>query len=146
MAVQLLRSSTILDLKSNCVCSTCFSKPCLLFRSSRLLKHLKELLPKNSSDKSKSRILIFALYKAEAARLTQTLERNGYGVASLHGDLSQSQRTAALEDFKLGRKRLMVATDVAARGLDIPEVEVVINYTFPLTVENYVHRIGRTGT
>ena len=74
-----------------------------------------------------------------------TLERNGYSVSSLHGDLSQMQRTAALEDFKLGRKRLMVATDVAARGLDIPEVEMVINYTFPLTTEDYVHRIGRTG-
>lgn len=141
----MLRSSTILDLKSKSSVIIVFSKSCLLFRSSRLIKHLKELLPKNLSETSKSQILIFALYKAEAARLTQTLERNGYGVASLHGDLSQSQRIAALEDFKLGRKRLMVATDVAARGLDIPEVEVVINYTFPLTVENYVHRIGRTG-
>lgn len=112
--------------------------------SPRLLNHLRKLLPKN--DKSgTSRILIFALYKAEAARLTQTLVRNGYEVSSLHGDLNQTQRISALEEFKLGRKRLMVATDVAARGLDIPEVEMVINYTFPLTVEDYVHRIGRTG-
>lgn len=119
---------------------------CLLFLSSRLLRHLKELLPKQSVKTSNSRIIIFALYKAEAARLTQTLKNNGYEVSSLHGDLSQSQRTTALEEFRFGRKRLMVATDVAARGLDIPEVEVVINYTFPLTVEDYVHRIGRTGT
>ena len=90
-------------------------------------------------------MLVFALYKVEASRLTQTLERSGYSVSSLHGSLSQHQRIAALEDFKSGRTRLMVATDVAARGLDIPEVEVVINYTFPLTVEDYVHRIGRTG-
>jgi len=112
--------------------------------SARLLGHLRKLLPKNEKSGT-SRILIFALYKAEATRITMTLERNGYSVSSLHGDLSQMQRTAALEDFKLGRKRLMVATDVAARGLDIPEVEMVINYTFPLTTEDYVHRIGRTG-
>ncbi|KIJ32062.1 hypothetical protein M422DRAFT_783601 [Sphaerobolus stellatus SS14] len=110
----------------------------------RLLGHLRKLLPK--TDKSgTSRVLVFALYKAEASRLTQTLERNGYSVSSLHGDLSQAARTAALDDFKTARKRVMVATDVAARGLDIPEVEMVINYTFPLTIEDYIHRIGRTG-
>ncbi|KAF8523109.1 DEAD-domain-containing protein [Hysterangium stoloniferum] len=113
-------------------------------KDSRLLSHLRKLLPKNATT-ANARVLVFALYKLEASRLTQNLERNGYAVSSLHGDLSQSQRTAALEDFKLGRTRLMVATDVAARGLDIPEVEMVINYTFPLTVEDYVHRIGRTG-
>lgn len=102
------------------------------------------LLPKNTRS-TNARVLVFALYKVEASRLTQTLERSGYSVSSLHGSLSQHQRIAALEDFKSGRTRLMVATDVAARGLDIPEVEVVINYTFPLTVEDYVHRIGRTG-
>jgi ATP-dependent RNA helicase DBP3 len=112
--------------------------------SSRLQNHLRILLPKNTKA-TNSRVLVFALYKAEASRLTQTLERSGYSVSSLHGSLSQPQRIAALEDFKSGRTRLMVATDVAARGLDIPEVEVVINYTFPLKVEDYVHRIGRTG-
>lgn len=112
--------------------------------SSRLLNHLQTFLPQ-STKTTNSRVLVFALYKLEATRLTQTLERNGYSVSSLNGSLSQHQRIAALEDFKSGRTRLMVATDVAARGLDIPEVEVVINYTFPLTVEDYVHRIGRTG-
>lgn len=65
--------------------------------------------------------------------------------AAIHGDISQAQRSKAVEQFKSGKMPLLVATDVAARGLDIPDVEVVINYSFPLTTEDYVHRIGRTG-
>ena len=65
--------------------------------------------------------------------------------ASIHGDISQNQRSKAVEDFKSGAIPLLIATDVAARGLDIPDVEAVINYSFPLTTEDYVHRIGRTG-
>ena len=64
---------------------------------------------------------------------------------AVHGDISQSQRTAAVEKFKSGEVPLLIATDVAARGLDIPDVEAVINYSFPLTTEDYFHRIGRTG-
>lgn len=66
-------------------------------------------------------------------------------VAAIHGDISQQQRSKAVETFKSGTVPLLVATDVAARGLDIPDVEFVINYSFPLTAEDYVHRIGRTG-
>jgi ATP-dependent RNA helicase DBP3 len=66
-------------------------------------------------------------------------------VTAIHGDRSQGDRSAALEEFKSGNTPLLIATDVAARGLDIPQVEYVINYSFPLTVEDYVHRIGRTG-
>ena len=64
---------------------------------------------------------------------------------SIHGDKPQVARTAALQAFKDGTKPLLIATDVAARGLDIPNVEFVINYSFPLTIEDYIHRIGRTG-
>jgi Helicase conserved C-terminal domain len=71
--------------------------------------------------------------------------RRSYLAVAIHGDKRQDERTAALEDFKQGRIPLLVATDVAARGLDIPHVDHVINYSFPLTVEDYVHRIGRTG-
>lgn len=73
------------------------------------------------------------------------LQRQGYGVCALHGDMSQPARMEMLESFKNGTTNLMVATDVAARGLDIPNVSAVINYTFPLTIEDYIHRIGRTG-
>merc|ERR1712194_728264 len=104
---------------------------------------LRELLRKHQ--KTSKRILVFALYKKEAERLEYSLKREGFDVCSIHGNKHQAARTQALSDFKDGTCHLMVATDVAARGLDIPDVELVVNYTFPLTIEDYVHRIGRTG-
>lgn len=92
-----------------------------------------------------ARILIFILYKREASIIESLLSRNGYSVGAIHGDMSQSARIEALENFKNGTTGLLVATDVAARGLDIPNVGAVINYSFPLTIEDYIHRIGRTG-
>ena len=110
-------------------------------------KKLINLLHKyqgNNND-SENKILVFALYKKEASRIENLLKRNRFQVAAIHGDLSQQQRTQALNSFKSGQCNLLLATDVAARGLDIPNVKVVINLTFPLTIEDYVHRIGRTG-
>ncbi|KAM0800736.1 P-loop containing nucleoside triphosphate hydrolase protein [Usnea florida] len=91
------------------------------------------------------RILVFCLYKKEAARIETFLRTRGLHVTAIHGDLSQEKRSASLAAFKSGSCPLLIATDVAARGLDIPAVKAVINVTFPLTVEDYVHRIGRTG-
>ncbi|KAI1812609.1 DEAD-domain-containing protein [Poronia punctata] len=91
------------------------------------------------------RVLVFCLYKKEATRVEGFLQQRGIDVVGIHGDLKQEQRTRSLEAFKTGKTLVMVATDVAARGLDIPEVKLVINCTFPLTIEDYVHRIGRTG-
>ncbi|CAA7026661.1 unnamed protein product [Microthlaspi erraticum] len=93
----------------------------------------------------KNRVLVFALYKVEADRLERFLQQRGWKAVSIHGNKAQSERTRSLALFKEGSCPLLVATDVAARGLDIPDVEVVINYSFPLTTEDYVHRIGRTG-
>ncbi|XP_010261619.1 PREDICTED: DEAD-box ATP-dependent RNA helicase 5 [Nelumbo nucifera] len=93
----------------------------------------------------RNRVLVFVLYKKEAVRVENMLQRRGWKVVSVHGDKAQHDRTKALSLFKEGTCPLMIATDVAARGLDIPDVEVVINYSFPLTTEDYVHRIGRTG-
>lgn len=73
------------------------------------------------------------------------MQRSSFAAGAVHGDISQDARNQAVEKFKSGAVPLLIATDVAARGLDIPDVEVVINYSFPLTVEDYVHRIGRTG-
>ncbi|RMZ82296.1 hypothetical protein DV738_g1705, partial [Chaetothyriales sp. CBS 135597] len=111
-------------------------------KQNRLLQLLKQ---HTAGSKKNDRILIFCLYKKEASRVHDTLARRGFSLAGIHGDLSQSARLAALNGFKSGTTNLLVATDVAARGLDIPEVKVVINHTFPLTAEDYVHRIGRTG-
>jgi ATP-dependent RNA helicase DBP3 len=86
-------------------------------KESRLLALLKTY---HSS--RKNRILIFALYKKEAARLEAFLKRNQYNVAAIHGDLVQTQRSAAIEGFKSGKIPLLIATDVAARGIDIPNV------------------------
>ncbi|KAI8604208.1 DEAD box RNA helicase [Dissophora ornata] len=106
-------------------------------------QRLLELL-KDYHKTRKNRILIFALYKKEADRIEQTLQRAGYKVGGIHGDKNQHTRTAALEAFKNGSIPLLVATDVAARGIDITGITHVINVTFPLTIEDYVHRIGRT--
>ena len=92
-----------------------------------------------------NRVLVFVLYKVEAARVENYLRDQEFAVAGLHGDMSQRNRLDALASFKSGESRVLVATDVAARGLDIPSVGLVINYTFPLTIEDYIHRIGRTG-
>jgi superfamily II DNA/RNA helicase len=83
--------------------------------------------------------------KKEAERMEIFLQKQGFKVAAIHGDRAQHLRTAALASFRSGECRILVATDVAARGLDIPGVTHVVNATFPLTIEDYVHRIGRTG-
>jgi len=94
----------------------------------------------------KNRVLVFVLYKKEVDRVERLLQQKGFNnVVAISGDRSQIQRTQAFESFKDGSKPLLIATDVAARGLDIPDVEYVINYSFPLTIEDYMHRIGRTG-
>ena len=105
---------------------------------------LMDLLRKHCSQKSDAdRTLIFCLYKKEAVRVEDFVRSRGFKVAGIHGDLSQQKREESLNAFKQGKVRLLIATDVAARGLDIPAVKLVINYTFPLTADDYVHRIGR---
>lgn len=92
-----------------------------------------------------SRVLIFAETKMEVERLTSSLLVSGFKAESIHSNKNQSQRSRTLSQFKTGAINIMVATDVAARGLDIKEVSHVINYTIPQTYNDYVHRIGRTG-
>jgi ATP-dependent RNA helicase DBP3 len=109
-------------------------------------QRLLQLLKQYQSGKNKDdRILVFCLYKKEAMRIENFIRMKGFRVGGIHGDLSQEKRSASLAAFKEGKVPLLVATDVAARGLDIPAVKLVINVTFPLTAEDYVHRIGRTG-
>ncbi|KAH9621854.1 hypothetical protein KSS87_008022 [Heliosperma pusillum] len=91
------------------------------------------------------RVIVFVLYQKEADRVERFLQERGWNVVGIHAGKQQAARTKSLALFKSGTCPLLIATDVAARGLDIPDVEVVINYSFPLTTEDYVHRIGRTG-
>jgi superfamily II DNA/RNA helicase len=90
-------------------------------------------------------VLVFSNTKIGASRLARELERQGIKAAPIHGDKTQNERMAALEAFKNGSIDVLVATDVAARGLDIAELPCVINYDLPYNAEDYVHRIGRTG-
>ena len=90
-------------------------------------------------------VLVFTRTKHGADRVVRHLEREGIPAAAMHADKTQPQRTRALEDFKLGRVRVLVATDIAQRGLDISGITHVINYDVPQQAEDYVHRIGRTG-
>lgn len=90
-------------------------------------------------------VLVFSNTKIGASRLARQLEQEGVKASAIHGDKSQAERMAALEAFKGGTIDVLVATDVAARGLDIAELPCVINYDLPYNAEDYVHRIGRTG-
>jgi ATP-dependent RNA helicase RhlE len=90
------------------------------------------------------RALVFARTKHGAEKLMRHLEREGFAASSIHGNKSQGQRDRALDAFREGSVRVLVATDIAARGLDIPDVGHVYNYDLPNVAESYVHRIGRT--
>lgn len=91
------------------------------------------------------RVLVFTRTKERAERIATIVHRAGIDVVLLHGGRSQGQRKQALEGFRRGKPRIMVATDLAGRGIDIPDIEHVINYDLPGTREDYIHRIGRTG-
>ena len=92
-----------------------------------------------------AQVLVFVDTKFGCSRLAHFLERHGISADAIHGDKSQQARTETLENFKSGKTRVLVATDVAARGLDIEDLPSVINFELPHTAEDYVHRIGRTG-
>jgi superfamily II DNA/RNA helicase len=89
--------------------------------------------------------IIFCNRKRDVATLARSLQRHGFNAGALHGDMDQHARTAMLESFRRGQLMLLVASDVAARGLDIPDVSHIINFDVPTHAEDYVHRIGRTG-
>ena len=92
-----------------------------------------------------AKVLVFGRTKHGVEKLSRVLEERGFKVASIHGNKNQSGRQRALAAFKEGKLQILVATDVAARGLDIVDVSHVINFDIPATYDDYVHRIGRTG-
>jgi len=104
----------------------------------RLLGHLV-------TSQDLKQVLVFSRSKLNTARLARELERDGFTTGAIHGDKTQEERIKALEAFKNGDVRILVATDVAARGLDIDQLPTVVNYELPFVAEDYIHRIGRTG-
>lgn len=105
----------------------------------------RELLTHLIHEQKWQQALVFTRTKHGANRLTEQLERDGIRTTAIHGDKSQAARLQALTRFKKGQVRILVATDVAARGIDIDELPYVVNYDLPMVSEDYVHRIGRTG-
>ena len=92
-----------------------------------------------------SRVIIFTQSKRGADELTRRLRQRGFNALAIHGDKQQAERDFVLNEFKSGRVTIMVATDVASRGLDVKDIRVVLNYDFPSSVEDYIHRVGRAG-
>jgi ATP-dependent RNA helicase RhlE len=105
----------------------------------------RELLSYLIGSNNWQQVLVFARTKHGSNRLAQQLEKDGIRSTAIHGNKSQGARTKALADFKSGKARVLVATDIAARGLDIEQLPHVVNYDLPNVPEDYVHRIGRTG-
>ncbi len=105
----------------------------------------RELLSHLIGSRNWRQVLVFTRTKHGANRLAQQLGKDGLSAAAIHGNKSQGARTRALADFKNGEVRILVATDIAARGLDIDQLPHVVNYELPNVAEDYVHRIGRTG-
>jgi ATP-dependent RNA helicase RhlE len=95
--------------------------------------------------KERGRCLVFSRTKRGTERITRNLNQQGIHAAMIHGDRSQSQRTAALAGFQQGRFRVLVATDLASRGIHVQDIAHVINYDLPEIAENFIHRVGRTG-
>ena len=104
-----------------------------------------EVARSNATSENVTQMIVFSNTKIGASRLAVHLVKTGVKAAAIHGDKTQSERMAALEAFKRGEIEVLVATDVAARGLDIAELPCVINFDLPYNAEDYVHRIGRTG-
>jgi ATP-dependent RNA helicase RhlE len=108
-------------------------------------KEKKQELLEHLLDSNHGSFLVFVRTKHGADRVARRLARSGHKATSIHGDRTQSQRNAALRSFAQGQHRVLVATDVAARGIDVPDVAHVVNYDLPREAEDFVHRIGRTG-
>ncbi len=114
-----------------------------MYRVDKLRK--RELLSSVIESNNWYQVLVFTRTKHGANRLAKQLMADGFKAAAIHGNKSQAARTRALADFKSGKVSILVATDIAARGLDIEKLPQVVNFDLPNVSEDYVHRIGRTG-
>ena len=141
LARRYLRRPTVVQVGRRSMAATTVTHAVYPVPHNKKSELLIELLRQHPSDS----VLVFVRTKPSADRVARHLEAAGVEAVAMHGDKSQKERTAALEDFKAGRIKVLVATDVAQRGLDISGITHVINYDVPQEAEDYVHRIGRTG-
>jgi len=108
-------------------------------------REMKTVLLAKLLSQYRGSVLLFTRTKHGARKLTRDIKEMGHSAAEIHSDRTLAQRKASLEGFKVGRYRVLVATDIAARGIDVKGIELVVNFDLPDDAENYVHRIGRTG-
>jgi len=109
------------------------------------MDHKRFFLERVVNENPGAKILVFVRTRVRAERVAKAMERVGIASLTIHGDKDQKERTQVLQQFREGATNLLVATDVTARGIDIPDIQIVINYDLPDEAENYVHRVGRTG-
>jgi len=141
LADDFLTNPTLIEVaRSNATAENVTQKVYLVEQSSKQALLSQLLLAENNQQ-----VIIFTKTKVTASRLSRALQKEGIAADAIHGDKSQKERMEALDAFKAGKVTALVATDVAARGLDISDLPMVINYELPSTPEDYVHRIGRTG-
>ena len=141
LADDFLTNPTLIEVaRSNATAENVTQKVYLVEQSSK-----QALLTQLLQAQEGKQVIIFTKTKITASRLSRALQKEGIAAESIHGDKSQKERLEALDAFKAGKITALVATDVAARGLDISDLPMVINYEIPSAPEDYVHRIGRTG-
>jgi superfamily II DNA/RNA helicase len=115
-----------------------------LDKDERLFNLLNSVFREEMSSQQKPKVLVFVQTKRKVDDIVRRMRRDRFAVDAIHGDRSQAQRDMALRAFRTGRTSILVATDVAARGLDVNDITHVVNYDYPQVAEDYVHRIGRT--
>ncbi|MGE5339665.1 MAG: DEAD/DEAH box helicase, partial [Gemmatimonadota bacterium] len=146
LAANFLRDPLLIEVARRNATAELIKQEVVRVHESEKTDALLKLLRTRGADAGRmTQVLVFVNAKIECRRLARQLQRAGVNADAIHGDKSQEERMKALDGFKKGEIEVLVATDVAARGLDIVELPAVINYDVPFNPEDYVHRIGRTG-
>jgi ATP-dependent RNA helicase RhlE len=141
LADEMLKKPVLIEVAKRNSASETVDQSCYKVREDDKRKLLAHLV----RSQNLTQVLVFCRRKMDVGRLASALARDGFATGAIHGDKTQDARMEALEDFKSGKITILVATDVAARGIDISDLPVVVNYELPYVSEDYVHRIGRTG-
>ncbi|MCT8997069.1 DEAD/DEAH box helicase [Chelativorans intermedius] len=141
LAATLLRDPVRVEIAQSGTTAAEIRQSVVIARTAQKRRVLSDML----ADETMRQVIVFTRTKHGADRVTRDLARDGFDAAVIHGNKSQGARQRALEDFRRGEVRILVATDIAARGIDVPGISHVVNFDLPNEAECYVHRIGRTG-